>query len=224
MIAMSVSAAGRRVHGKGNGKAERQISAQPLKAFAGLLVSSHPSYAFSGPLITGTSRRSGMVSMQRGRMQDQAETFTVTNENLRTDAPGLEYCSTPSAADKDGTDVPWGVTVVGTITADGLWVKVGERYLPRNVNGREVLREDQARRQSAIQEQFVDDGTGKLDIVGPDSADADFMIDPEDMDGGKKFNSFLIFGGVGLFLLLVVFPNILGTDPDINPDVNMRGQ
>lgn len=66
--------------------------------------------------------------------------YLVDNSALNVSAPGITYRLSKSLDDRDEDSavVPWGTTCVGYDAGDG-WLKVGDRFLPMEVQGIPVL-------------------------------------------------------------------------------------
>lgn len=75
----------------------------------------------------------------------EEEEYLVDNSLLRAKTCGLAYRLSPNLKDKDHNAhgyqglAPWGSTVVGRRTKCGEWLKVGNRFLPMELNDNRVL-------------------------------------------------------------------------------------
>lgn len=107
-------------------------------------MSSSPSAAEDeSSLLQGVVQHSqGAVQHSQSRMfnADYEVDFVVTRDHLSTTSPGLAYRKSMSFGDKDpgGQVSLWGSTVRGVPIGEA-WVKVGHRFLPVRVQGKQVL-------------------------------------------------------------------------------------
>jgi len=70
------------------------------------------------------------------------EVHLVDNHILKAPSPGLGYRNSPTLSDMDAEKamVPWGSLVCGTSVSNDEWLKVGEQFLPKKLDGVLVLR------------------------------------------------------------------------------------
>jgi len=68
----------------------------------------------------------------------EAEDYVVCDANTGLERPGLPYCSSKQLDTASGITAKWGTVVRGSDEGDG-WIKVGNHFLPMEIQGMPVL-------------------------------------------------------------------------------------
>jgi len=94
------------------------------------------------PARPPAARPASVAAAIAAAAEEAPREFLVDNSELQASTKGLGYRLSKHLHDKDGAELAeWGTLVLGIDQGDG-WVKVGRRYLPTKLNGKNVITGD----------------------------------------------------------------------------------